>query len=447
MQLKDHELRVQLKKPKSRMHPKQHKSIRNQLAIATCSVIAGVASNAHAQEAGSLRQEPWEIDSAVLIYIEPKRVMAIEPVIRARKKIGEEEFLNLRLVIDSLTGSSANGATPTSTPQTFTTPSGAATYTAPANETPLDTSFLDTRVALNAEWEKPLTDNLRGQFSANASKEYDYTSLGIAATLAHDFNRRNTTLTAGLSYNADTVDPVGGAPLGLARMPTTAPSSKPTIGASLSKKVTEMLIGITQVISRNTLMQFNLSYGKDDGYMTDPYKILSMVDGVTGNTNSYVYEKRPEQRTRQSLYWKTQHQFTQDVLTTVYRYYWDEWGSKSHTLDLRHRWEFSSKNYLQPHLRFYRQGAADFYRHSLITGQPLPQFATADYRLGDMTSITYGLKYGIPLGNKEEFSVRVEFMNQSGENHPADAIGSQRQQDLFGGTDAFILQAGYSFLF
>jgi hypothetical protein len=135
------------------------------------------------------------------------------------------------------------------------------------------------------------------------------------------------------------------------------------------------------------------------------------------------------------------------VLTTVYRYYWDEWGTKSHTLDLRHRWELGSGNYLQPHLRFYRQGAADFYRHSLVDGQPLPSFATADYRLGDMTSITYGLKYGIPMGNKNEFSVRAEFMDQSGESHPADAIGSQRQQDLFGGTDAFILQVGYSFLF
>lgn len=440
---------MQLRKPKSGIHPEKHKSIRSQLAIATCSVIAGVASNAHAQESGSTQQEPWEFDSAVLTYIEPDRVTAIEPVIRARKKIGEDEFLNLRLVIDSLTGSSASGATPTSTPQTFTTPSGATTYTTSANETPLDPSFLDTRVALNAEWEKPLTDTLRGQFSANASKEYDYTSLGLATTLAHDFNQRNTTLTAGLSYNADTVSPVGGAPIGLTAMPT-APASKPTLGSSLKKNVTEILIGITQVIDRSTLMQFNFTHGKDDGYLTDPYKILSVVDGGTGDTrvvDPYLYEKRPDQRARQSLYWKMQHQFTQDVLTTTYRYYWDDWGTKSHMADLRYRWEMSGGNYLQPHLRYYQQGAADFYRHSLVDGQPVPQFATADYRLGKMTAITLGLKYGIPMGKKEEFNVRAELMNQRGDSHPADAIGSQRQQDLFGGTDAFILQVGYSFLF
>ncbi len=435
---------MQLKKPRS---------IRSALALATYSVINGVSPGAHAQDnppAGTQTDaKAWEVDAALLYYSEKDRVNAAEPVIRARKKLGEDEFLTLRLVIDSLTGSSPNGATPTNAPQTFTTPSGISTYTTNANETPLDPSFLDTRVALNAEWEKPLSQNLRAQFSVNGSNEYDYTSLGLAATFLRDFNRRNTTLSLGLSYNADSVDPVGGAPLGLSAVPTSAPASKATLDGSLNKNVTELLIGLTQVIDRKTLMQFNYSYGKDDGYLTDPYKLLSVVDGVTGDlrlVDPYVYEKRPDTRSRQSLYWKTQHQFNKDVLTTAYRYYWDDWGISAHTVDLRYRWEFGNGHYLQPHLRYSKQDAADFYRHSLVDGQ-IPVYASADYRLGDMTTTTYGLKYGVPLSRNREFSVRAEMMSQTGEESPADAIGSQRSQNLFGGTDALILQLGYSFLF
>jgi hypothetical protein len=383
----------------------------------------------------------------LLYYSESDRVSAAEPVIRARKPLGDDEYVNLRIVIDSLTGSSANGAIPTDAPQTFTSPSGERTYTTPANRTPLDPSFLDTRFALNAEWEKPLTRTLRGVFGFNGSKEYDYTSVGVSATLARDFNNRNTTISGGLSYNADTVDPVGGAPLGLSAVPTSVGAPKQTLSDSEGKNVTELLLGWTQVIDRKTLMQFNYSFGKDDGYLTDPYKLLSVVDGATGvlAATPYLYEKRPDSRTRQSLYWKTRHQFSEDVLTTVYRYYRDDWGVQAHTVDLRYRWELGGGHYLQPHLRYARQNAADFYRYFLIDGQT-PEFASADYRLGDMTTTTFGVKYGVALARNREFGVRLEVMQQSGEGRPAEAIGVTRNQDLYPTVDAVIFQLSYSFL-
>lgn len=424
---------MQLKKPRS---------IRGALAAATYSVITGLPPSAHAADA-----QPWEFDTALLYYSESDRVNALEPVIRARKPLGDDEFVNLRIVIDSLTGSSANGAIPTTAPQTFTSPSGDRTYTTPANQTPLDPSFLDTRFALNAEWEKPLTKSLRGIFGFNASKEYDYTSVGVSATLAQDFNNRNFTLTGGLSYNSDTVDPVGGAPLGLSAVPTSVGAPKQTLSDSEGKNVTELLLGWTQVISRTTLMQFNYGYGKDSGYLTDPYKLLSVVDGTTGvlAATPYLYEKRPDKRARQTLYWRTQHQFTEDVLTTVYRYYWDDWGLKAHTVDLRYRWELGGGHYLQPHLRYAKQNAADFYRYFLVDGQT-PEFATADYRLGDMTTTTFGIKYGVTLARNREFGARLEYMQQSGDGHPAEAIGVTRNQDLYPTVDALILQLSYSFL-
>ncbi|MDR9436756.1 MAG: DUF3570 domain-containing protein [Thiohalophilus sp.] len=407
--------------------------VRRKLALATASLLGAVGPVAQAATA-----DDWQVDSSVLYYSEDSRVTAIEPVIRARKEIGDDEYMTYRLVVDSLTGSSANGAIATASPQTFTSPSGNATYTTPANTTPLDPTFLDTRVALNAEWEKPLSRYLKGIFAVNASTEYDYTSLGVSATLSRDFNQRNTTLSAGLSYNLDTIEPVGGIPDGLTAMPTTTSVQKSTLGSSDDKTVADFLIGVTQVIDRKTLMQFNYTYGMDDGYLTDPYKILSVVTGPSSETlagTPYLYENRPDSRARNALYWKTVHQFNEDVINFSYRYYWDDWGITSHTLDARYRFEMGGGHYLMPHARYYLQDKADFYNYKLVDGN-IPQYASADYRLADLSTTTLGLKYGIQLANDSEFSVRAEMMTQQSEGDAP-----------FPDVDAMILQLNYSFLF
>lgn len=404
---------------------KEPKSVRGALALATCSLLAGT-SPAHAAK-------EWEVDSAVLFYSEGSdRISLVEPVVGLRKALGDDEYVGMRIVIDALTGASPNGAIATDAVQTFTTPSGDASYTVQPGETPLDPSFKDSRIALNGVWEKPLSERLKGVFSANFSTEYDYQSMGVTATLARDFNNRNTTLSAGASYSADTIEPVGGTPVGLASMPV-FPAVKQTQGASEDKTVTEFLVGITQVLNRRTLMQFNYTHGMDDGYLTDPYKLLSVVNSA-GNVSGHRFEKRPEERTRQTVFWRTLHQFTEDVLDVSYRYYWDDWGVSSHTLDTRYRYELGGGHYLQPHVRLYQQSAADFYRFSLAEGAT-PTHASADYRLGDMTTTTFGLKYGFAVSEDKEYSMRIEYMNQSDDNG--------RFEDV----DAIIVQASYSFLF
>lgn len=406
---------------------KKPKFIRSALTLATSTMLASVSPVSHAAS-----DSKWEVDSAILYYSESDRVTAIEPVVKARKEIGDDEYVGFRVVIDSLTGSSANGAIATNSAQTFTSPSGSP-YTAAAGETPLDPSFHDTRIALNGEWETPLSKTIKGTFSANASSEYDYESYGVAANISWDFNNRNTTLVTGLAYNSDTVKPVGGAPTGLNAMSAT----KTTQGSNLSKTVTDILLGVTQVVGRNTLMQFNYSHGEDDGYLTDPYKILSVLDnsGNLRGTDPYLYEKRPTTRSRNAVYWKTVHQFSEDVLHFSYRYYWDDWGLDSNTVDARYRYELGGGHYLQPHLRYYQQNKADFYHYNLVDGS-IPQFASADYRLGDMTTTTFGLKYGVELDKDQEFTARLESMTQAMD-------GSNQGPDV----DAIILQVGYSLKF
>ena len=117
------------------MQLKRDNSVRLALAAAT-----GVLLGCPAAQA-----DGWSFDSQVLYYSETDRVTAIEPVVSARWDRGDGKALNFRLTVDSLTGASANGATPSSRAQTYTTPSGHGSYAAQPGETPLDSSFLDTR--------------------------------------------------------------------------------------------------------------------------------------------------------------------------------------------------------------------------------------------------------------------------------------------------------------
>jgi len=438
---------MQLKPPPAPIQKnKKPQRIRESLALATCSLLAIAPPQVVAED----NLSPWEIESALLIYAEKDRVQLAEPVLSLRKEIDDEEFIGIRIVADALTGSSPNGAAPSDAPQTFTSPSGEKTYSTPAGETPLDDTFTDVRSALNVTWEKPLTTDLGAVFGINFSKEHDYTSLGLSTSFAYDFNQRHTTLNISASVNRDDLNPEGNAPVGLTEMPT-FPATKATQGKNQKKNINELLIGITQIINRSTLTQVNYSHGQSDGYLNDPYKVLSVLENdgsgdLRTTANPYVFENRPDKRSYQSIFWKGIHQLeNENVVTVSYRYFWDDWDITSHTVDLRYRWEMGSGHYLQPHLRYYQQNAAEFYRQTLIDGEELTlNYASADYRLGDFTSQTIGLKYGVEFSNGAEINLRVETMQQRGETRSQDAVGKLQHVDLYPDLDAIIVQAGLS---
>ena len=426
-------------------------SVRKVLAVATSSLLV---TPVHAGEDGG---SPWEMDSSILYYGELDRVHVIKPVLSARKEIGEERFLTVRTILDTMSGASPNGAAPSSRPQTFTTSSGRSSYTVAANKYPMR-DFSDNRVAGSVALETPLNRLLKAVLGLNGSVESDYLSLGGSATLLKDINDRLTTLSGGIAVNYDLVRPSSQIPEGLAVMGGDAGAASMRAASDdddeeeegdddgRRKVVMDLLLGVTQVINRRTISRLNYGFGISNGYLTDPYKIVSRVDARSGLPVDYLYEKRPDNRIRNSLYWHIAHQFDEDSIHLSYRYFWDDWGIQSHTIDLKYRFEMANGHYLQPHLRYYTQTAADFYHHSLVSGQPLPRYASADLRLAEFVSATYGIKYGMPLG-EGELRMRVEYMRQNGESHPNDAIGDQKNQDLFPTLEATIFQMSYSFVF
>lgn len=385
-----------------------------------------------------------EVSTAVLGYTEPDRVTALEAIANLEHAFANGRSARLRLVYDALTGASANGAVPAAAAQTFTRPSGEGAYTAAPGTTPLDDTFRDTRIALSGGGTTPLGRLASLAAGLYVSTEHDYTSLGANGTLTRDFNKRNTTLALRAAYFDDTISPEGGRPVPFAPM-APAGAAQPRLAGDGSKRTLDLGVGVTQVIDERTVAYAGYTFSDVDGYQTDPYKVVSRVDGITGDPVAQLFENRPDARTKHVFYSRLVRAIGRDNLQLSYRYMDDDWGIGSHTVEARWRWNLSGGKYLQPHLRWYTQGAADFYRRYLVDGEATPAHVSADYRLGDLQTWTFGLTHGRPVGGDRELTVRAEYYTQTGESHPADAVGALRGYDLFPTVDAFIVQVGFNF--
>ncbi len=447
------------------------KNIRISLAAASCALLNGpsaLAENSH--DVGD-----WDVSAAILFYQETDRVTAVEPVIAARKLLDTDEFLTFKLTVDTLTGASANGAVPTDRPQTFSGPSGGGSTSTPANETPLDDTFKDTRFAFNAAWQRPLTEDLTMVLGGNVSSEYDYQSFSVNGSLARDLNRGNTTLSAGLSLGLDSVDPVGGKPVAFSagggggegdddfdederEFEDGDEREGGSNGGSDTKTLVDLVFGLTQIIDQNSLFQLNYALSQSSGYLTDPYKFITVVnpatgrpvflDGINGNASLVLYENRPDSRLKHSIYGRYKRFLGGDVLDLSYRYMIDDWGIDSHTVDLRYRWKFADTQYLEPHVRLYRQTAADFYTPFFVDGQQPAEGdesteASADYRLGEFDGYTVGLEYGQD-NPSNSWSVALEYYLQTGDE-PAGKFGELSNQELYPDVDAMMLRISFDF--
>jgi len=432
-------VRVQLKDKqlKTITHPSTP-PVRRALMMATCAVLSGSLSQASATEEaiGS------KIGLSTFYYSEEERVAVNTTHVAIENDLGDEAFLRANFIYDTITGASPNGRIVSSAPDSsgsipFTSASGFSISLNGAGSTGKKwlTEFTDKRAAIDLSIEKPMTRTLRGIFEGSYSSENDFTSYGGASTIAWDLNQRNTTITGGLAVLRETVSPAFGTPLGMAisncndtpaalasrpaweggQIATNCNITSPRFGNG-QKRVFDGVIGVTQVLNQRTVTQLNYSHGVTLGYLTDPYKLISVVDyELDGEEVIILYENRPERRTRNSIYWKTVSQLDpKKVVDFSYRYFWDDWGIKSHTIDYKYRYDYAPKSYFQPHFRYNLQSSADFFQQAIDAADAeLPRYASADYRLGKLATYSVGIKYGKELGVNAAFAMRAEYIIQS----------------------------------
>ena len=407
----------------------------------------------------------WSVDTSLLYYGEDNgRVEDVSLMASIRRAFDEDHSLNFSLTVDSLTGATPNGAVPANAPQTFTGPSGGGSYIVAPGEQPLDTTFLDTRIALAASWQQSLGNAMRwsvglqrlGRVRLPAPRPRRAPRARLQHA-QHDRLRRRRLRPGRDQAGRRHARSASRRWPGRSRTRTATTAARPAAATpDDSKDVADLLIGVTQVLSRRSLLEVAYSYGQSDGYLTDPYKILSVVDPVTGvpvggtrGRGAVPVPLRDSARTRApsracSPSGAMRSTATRSRSTSAYMD--DDWGVASQTAEARYRWNINDRSYLEPHLRWYTQSAADFYRTVLFAGDALPEFATADYRLADLDAYTIGAKYGLRTDHGE-FSVRLEYYQQSPTESPGSAVGDLAGFDLTPDMKAVIVQFGYQFDF
>lgn len=395
---------MQLKRPASKL--------RVGVVAASCALLSGTARAQSAQGAG----EPVALDSALLYYKEnAERVQVIEPVVNLKYDFGDERILGGSFTADTMSGATPNGALPALKPQTFASPSSRSLVPHPGEKTTLytiapgnlpdDPHFREQRFAGDLDWSHPLGLDNNVNYGAHLSSEHDFNSAAAHAGLSHDFNGKNTTISTGINEEYDQIHPNGGTPV---------PGSEYALyehEGHQSKTVSGALLGVAQVMARNWIADLNYTLDRSHGYLTDPYRILSVLDAL-GNVTDYRYENRPGSRTRQSLYFVNKVALARAVIDLSYRRGKDNWGINSDTVEAHVRIDLGRGMYVEPLARWYHQGAADFYDLYLrATAAPFDNMS-ADPRLAAFVATTVGLKFGATIGRYGELSLRLEEYDQ-----------------------------------
>jgi hypothetical protein len=390
------------------------KSIRNKLSLATCSLLTTGNASAEAIE------NAWAVDSSYLYYSEQDRVTVNKLVGTAKGYVSNKDTASIKVVFDAMSGATPTGAVKNSTP-TYTGASGG-TGISPTGESAALSDFDDARAAVSVDWEHEHTRTLTVNYNGAFSVENDYRSFSASATANKETSNRSTRFTLGVAGTYDQIFRVNG---NNTPEPLTRVADARFLGEG-ERSTTDIIAGITRVINRRTVAQLNFGLGLSNGYMTDPYKVISIVD-ATGVEWDQYFEGRPDSRLRWTITANLNHMTYpgNNGIHLSYRYYSDDWDITSHTLDYAHRFSFANRDYLEPRVRLYSQTRAEFYQNSFFhpndgTAPDLPQYLSADYRLDDMVSATAGLTYGIRFDSDADLRTRLEYIHQSFEHSEFD---------------------------
>lgn len=399
----------------------------------------------------------WQADNTLMVYEEQDGIRSVSPSIEISRRFKDGKKLSLALSYDSLSGASASGASGAA--QTVTSPSGTPVQIT-AGSGLVMAPFEDERQALNLNWEARLDEKTGYVLGASYSKEVDFAAASINGQLNRNFFKKNLTLALGAAYEQDTINPVGGTPQSFSLNGGSTPK-----GGSEQRRQMESLLSASLVLSPRTIAYFAWGMSRADGYLTDPYKVITVVDPTTGKPidgiafddqlapnekKANLYEKRPAQRLRQSLFAEVKQAWARDVLTFNYRYTQDDWQINTHTIEGDWHWQLSEQIYLQPNVRWYRQSAAYFYRYSLVNFQDISgplvnvYYASADRRLAAFDATTAGVRLGWTPDKHQNVSLRLTAYQQRGDSHPDTSIGAEKAIDFFPRQRAWWLQLLYS---
>ncbi len=310
--------------------------------------------------------------------------------------VGKTMTASVNLVRDSIGGASPIYNTRDSKGQIHQTLSGASGY---ASSSYCGKSICEQRDAITGGLTKFL-DKGSLSFGGGYSREQDYASKYFNTGASLDLNKKLTTLNFGASVAFDEVQP--------SPSPWNNQSGLDLPGFKAHKTSQQYLLGVSQVINKDSLMQSNMTFGYHSGFLTDPYKWVGVYGDIAPGVPSFTYisEKRPGDRFEWA--WLTQYvrnfdQFNHAALHTDYRFSTNSWGVNAHTFETSWHQPIADGWQVIPRFRYYSQDQANFYQPIFDTNNFLTTLTSnslqgtsaysSDYRLAGFGTLSGGIKF------------------------------------------------------
>lgn len=240
-----------------------------------------------------------------------------------------------------------------------------------------DVAFTELRHDVRATLGRRLTiDENPVQLAATfrRSHEPDYDSLSVSLFGAAELNRRNTAVSFRLSFLSDEVRQTF---RGRERTPTTMGFREELRGAGVA-------LALTQLLTPRAYVGADYEFYVLEGFTANAYRRV-----LTAGTP--LPEHHPETRKRHTVATRLAVMFP-ELATSLHlhvRLYRDDWDILAATPEARVYTKLGSFSHLRLRYRYYKQGAAFFYR---ADGEYLPTdpFVTADPKMAPFQSHLLG---------------------------------------------------------
>jgi hypothetical protein len=283
-------------------------------------------------------------------------------------------------------------------------------------------------------------DNATLALSGGQSNEPDFHSTFGSANFSQELNSKLTTVSAGYNYTANEIARSTGSHA--ANHHSTDPSHNPAIYPDLHENSDfhAFNLGLSQILNKNTLLQLSANFTRQNGYLSNPYKFVYIRGEITAeeyyalsqatspgdiNWNDITHlevvglelfrEVRPNQRNQFSFSTRlNQYLPAMDAaLHMDYRYYLDDWGIDSHTMELKWLQKLPWGLTVTPNLRYYSQSKADFFAPYFLAPRSDGHYSS-DFRLSGYGALSSGLTVSKQFNRGIRLELGMEYYSHQG---------------------------------
>jgi hypothetical protein len=207
-------------------------------------------------------------------------------------------------------------------------------------------------------------DNGNYALSIGTSKEDDYESWNGGFDLQRHFNNDLTTLSGGVSFSSDDINPTDASLFNRVTYE--------------SKRTSSAFFSVSQIIDQYSVFQSSLNLTHHSGFLTDPYKLN---------------DARPDSRTQTALS-NAYRRFIPSLDAALHldlRLYDDSFGVNSLTFEASWYQNLGDNWQITPSVRYYSQSDADFFS-TVNDFSGAVALNSSDYRLASYGAISGGLQ-------------------------------------------------------